>query len=50
MNVCEKKKKGYKKKQKRELPHNQNKTHIYMKKKKRERMVSYITFFLENRT
>ena len=42
-----KKKKDYKKKQKRELTPKQNKTHTYIKKKKRERMVSKITFFLE---
>jgi hypothetical protein len=31
----------------RELIPKQNKTHTYIKKKKRERMVSKITFFLE---
>ena len=35
---------------KRELTPKQNKTHTYIKKKKRERMVSKITFFLESKT
>jgi hypothetical protein len=44
--VCEKEKKTIKR-TKRELTPKQNKTHTYIKKKKKERMISKITFFLE---